>query len=162
MKDMSSDKIKEKKDSGDITPQEKQNPVQEKRPQPVLYRRALLLSALVLVFCLLACLTIYFRLKKPANGLTAYIYQDGQLIETIDLHAVTAPYTFTIPTLDGGRNTIEVRPDAIGIIDADCPDKLCVSTGFVDSTLLPIVCLPHRLVIQLEASNQAQPDVISY
>lgn len=162
MKDMSSDKIKEKKDSGNITPREKHHPVQEKRPKPAIYRRALLLSALVLVFCLLACLTIYFRLKEPANGLTAYIYQDGQLIETIDLHAVTAPYTFTIPALDGGSNTIEVRPDAIGIVDADCPDKLCVSTGFVESTLLPIVCLPHQLVIQLEASNQTQPDVISY
>lgn len=146
MKDISSDKIEEKKD----------------RPQPVFYRRALLLSALVLVFCLLACLTIYFRLKEPANGLTAYIYQDGQLIETIDLHAVTTPYTFTIPAPDGGSNTVEVRPDAIGIIDADCPDKLCVSTGFVNSTLLPIVCLPHRLVIELKTSNQSQPDVISY
>lgn len=146
MKDMSSDKIEEKKD----------------RPLPVFYRRALLLSALVLVFCLLSCLTIYFRLKEPAHGLTAYIYQDGQLIETIDLHAVTAPYTFTVPALDGGSNTVEVRPDAIGIIDADCPDKLCVSTGFVNSTLLPIVCLPHRLVIELKTNNQSQPDVISY
>lgn len=162
MKDTLSDRIKENIASGNITPQEKQNPAQEKRPQPALCRRALLLSALVLFFCLLACLTIYFRLKEPIDGLTVYIYQDGQLIETIDLHTVTAPYTFTIPALDGGSNTIEVRPDAIGIIDADCPDKLCVSTGFVDSTLLPIVCLPHRLVIQLEASNQAQPDVISY
>lgn len=162
MKDMLSDKIKEKKDSCNITPQNEHRPALEKPPQPALYRRALLLSALVLVFCLLACLTIYFRLKEPVNGLTAYIYQDGQLIETIDLHAVTAPYTFTIPALDGGSNTIEVRPDAIGIINADCPDKLCVSTGFVDSTLLPIVCLPHRLVIQLETSNQTQPDIISY
>lgn len=146
MKDMSSDKTEEKGN----------------RPLPVFYRRALLLSALVLVFCLLACLTIYFRLKEPAHGLTAYIYQDGQLIETIDLHAVTTPYTFTIPAPDGGSNTVEVRPDTIGIIDADCPDKLCVSTGFVNSTLLPIVCLPHRIVIELKTNNQSQPDVISY
>ncbi|MDE5802356.1 MAG: NusG domain II-containing protein [Lachnospiraceae bacterium] len=146
MKDISSDKIEEKKD----------------HPLPVFYRRALLLSALVLAFCLLACLTLYFRLKKPANGLTAYIYQDGQLIETIDLHAVTTSYTFTIPAPDGGSNTVEVHPDTIGIIDADCPDKLCVSTGFVNSTLLPIVCLPHRLVIELKTNDQSQPDVISY
>lgn len=162
MKDMSSDKIKEKKGRGNITPQSEHHPAYEKCPQPALCRRAMLLSAFVLVLFLLACLTIYFRLKEPAAGLTAYIYQDGQLIETIDLHAVTTPYTFTVPASDGGSNTIEVRPDAIGIIDADCPDKLCVSTGFVDSSLLPIVCLPHRLVIQLETNNQSQPDVISY
>ena len=162
MKDITSDKMKKKEDRGNIIPHNGYRPAREKRPQRTLYRRALLLSALILIFCLLACLTIHFRLKEPADGLTAYIYQNGQLIETIDLHTVTIPYTFTVPAPDGGSNTVEVRPDAIGIIDADCPDKLCVSTGFVNSTLLPIVCLPHRLVIQLENDNQLQPDVISY
>lgn len=161
MKPTASGKAAKDKYLCDSAPQTK-NPAGQKQLLPVLRRRALLLSALILLLCLSACLTILFHQKKPADRLTACIYQDGQLIKSIDLHAVTTPYTFTVPASCGGSNTIEVRPDAIGIIDADCPDKLCVSTGFVDSTLLPIVCLPHRLVIQLETDAQTQPDVISY
>lgn len=138
------------------------NALPEDRPPAILKRRALFLSAFVFLLCLLSCLTIFLRRRQPSAGLTARIYQDGQLIKTIDLHTVTQPYTIPILAPDGGSNLIEVRPGAIGIIDADCPDKLCVLTGFADSTLLPIVCLPHRLVIQLSTDRQTMPDGISY
>ena len=32
---------------------------------------------------------------------------------------------------DGGKNQVEVRPGSIGIVSADCPDKLCVRQGFL-------------------------------
>ena len=64
-------------------------------------------------------------------------------------------------------NEIEVRPGSIGIISADCPDKLCVGQGFISDTRLPVTCLPNRLVIQLRpvsgtAEDTAVPDIISY
>lgn len=99
--------------------------------------------------------------------LIAKIYQNGALIETIDLSQVTDGYSFQIDAKDGGYNTIEVRPDAIGMTDADCPDGLCVAMSFKDASLLPIVCLPHELVIEINRTapmnpGATAPDIIAY
>jgi hypothetical protein len=87
------------------------------------------------------------RFSEPA--VTARITLDGELYREIDLRAVTMPYEFTIET-ELGSNTVRVEHGRIAVITADCPDKICVQRGWAEDGLLPIVCLPHRLVIQLE------------
>ena len=79
----------------------------------------------------------------------AYIYSKGALIETIDLDAVTIPYEFTVET-DLGNNTIYVEHGGIQVVSADCPDQICVHQGIIHDSAVPIVCLPHQLVIQIE------------
>lgn len=124
--------------------------------------RAFFLSFLLLLLFIISLLYIFLNRSSRADSLTARIYQDGILLETIDLLAVTESYSFTVNAPNGGCNTIEVRPGAIGMTDADCPDRLCVSMGYADTSLLPIVCLPHGLVIEVEERSAAAPDVISY
>lgn len=124
--------------------------------------RALVLLLLLLVLCIVSVFFIFIK-KQPATAcLHAEIYQNGELLQTIDLSAVTGPYSFTVECPDGGFNTITVRPGAIGICDADCPDKLCVSMGYADSSLLPIVCLPHSLVIQVKEKDGGLIDGMTY
>ena len=83
----------------------------------------------------------------------AYIYQNGECIKTIDLNQVTESYTFTIDGADGAYNEIEVRPGEIAVISASCPDKVCVHAGFIQNDLLPISCIPNRLVIHIGDSD---------
>lgn len=124
--------------------------------------RAILLSSVLLLLGLGSVLYLLYRHPSQEKQLTAHIYQDGQLIETVDLSAVKESYTLTVTASDGGCNTIAVHPGAIGMADADCPDRLCVSMGFTDSSLLPIVCLPHGLVIEVVETESLAPDAISY
>ena len=101
--------------------------------------------------------------NTSGSSYTAYIYQDGELIQTIDLRAVTESYQFTVTTKNGRSNTLEVRPGEIGVSDASCPDHICVNQGFIHNSLLPITCLPNKLVIQLEENTSApKPDAITY
>lgn len=86
----------------------------------------------------------------------ARIYQDGTLIREIDLSAVEEPYEFTIK-YDGGFNTISVRPGGICVSSADCSDGTCMKQGWLEGGLTPIVCLPHKLVIQLEEPAEVMP-----
>lgn len=102
------------------------------------------------------------------NGFIAEVYQNGQLIFCIPLNEVTEPNSFIVKGENGCTNQIEVRPGSIGIVSADCPDKLCVRQGFVTDSRLPVVCLPNRLVIRLrpalnkEAQSSIAPDIITY
>ena len=72
-----------------------------------------------------------------------------QVIREIDLKKVQEPYEFEIKTKDGHSNTIRVEYNKIAIIDADCADKVCVNTGYISNSIVPIVCLPHRLSITI-------------
>lgn len=95
--------------------------------------------------------------RAPANR--AYIYQDGELIRTLDLSAVAEPYSFTLVCGDGA-NTISVEHGRICVSDADCHDRLCVRQGWISGGSVPIVCLPHRLVIKLANSDSSNIDAV--
>lgn len=111
----------------------------------------------VLLFSVLFVLGIgAFLLLRAVGrvGTVAEIRVDGALYDTIDLEAVTVPYSFDIET-EYGSNTVSVSHGEIAITAADCPDRLCVKQGTIESDAIPIVCVPHRLVIQIRNGGDA-------
>lgn len=131
-------------------------------------KKACLLAGSILLL-LAACVLVLFlqhTAQRTDTTYTAYLYQDGQLVQTIPLSQITDSRRFTIRASDGGYNTIEVSGDGISIAEADCPDQICVLQGTIRDSLLPITCLPHRLVIELKPDDTAvsdiSPDAIAY
>lgn len=117
-------------------------------------KKALMIGSLISVLLIASLLAlVVIPSMQKSRGLTAQVYQDGTLLYTIDLSAVTESYELTATTADGHYNLIVVRPGSIGITDADCPDKLCVNMGFRDSAIMPITCLPNKVVIQIEVAD---------
>ena len=92
----------------------------------------------------------------PSNGNTAVIYADSHLLETVDLSALQAPVQF-----EYAGNTIVADASGIRITHADCPDQLCVKQGTISNGLIPLVCLPNRLVIQIESAAPSPFDGVS-
>ena len=81
--------------------------------------------------------------------------RDGVVLQRIELDRVTEAYTFSVDCPEGGTNVVEVRPGGIRVREADCPDRVCVGQGWLTDSAIPIVCLPHRLVIQLAGEAAA-------
>jgi hypothetical protein len=125
------------------------------------HTKTAILLGLSLSIIFLACILWILIGYTPEQTSVAHIYQDGTLLQTIRLHSVTEPYSFTVIGTNNCENEIEVRPGSIGIISADCPDKLCVHQGFISTSRLPITCLPNRLVIRIEAVTDDM-DIITY
>lgn len=127
------------------------------------YKSAFILIGILAVLCALSIL--YLVLYPQRNKTyTAYIYVDGQLYDTIPLQSISTPYQFCITTIDGHYNVISASPGTICISDADCPDLICVKQGAIRNSLLPITCLPHKLVIELKESipDKNAPDIITH
>ena len=105
----------------------------------------------VAVFGVLIAAAAAWLLLAGGSGeaMTATIYVDGEVYDTVDLSAVTIPYEFTVTT-DDGYNTIRVSHGAIEVAESDCSEQVCVNQGQITSSLIPITCLPHKLVIQIE------------
>ena len=49
-----------------------------------------------------------------------------------------------------GTNTLTVSGGTAQIVQADCPDQVCVRQGAVRYAGESIVCLPHRLIVTIE------------
>lgn len=106
----------------------------------------------VILFLLLAAVAASAAWLLLRDGDTdaprARILRDGVLLEEIDLDRVAEPYSFTLE--DGsGANTVQVERGRIRISAADCPDQVCVKQGWISGGAVPIICLPHRLTIEI-------------
>ena len=108
----------------------------------------------ILVFVLLCALGVgaFLLLRNAGGGTVAVISVEGEVLDRIDLSKVKEPYDIEIDT-GYGVNIVHVEPGAISVIDADCPDRICVAMGKLQSGGIPIVCMPHRLVIEIEGSD---------
>lgn len=134
-------------------------------------KKAAVIISLILSLLVLFSLA-YLLLPGPGSSeedcFTAEIYQGGRLLYSIPLNNISENRSIIIESPGGGKNEIELRPGSIGIVSADCPDRLCVRQGFISDARLPITCLPNRLVILLRpAGNGAEsdsitPDIITY
>ena len=96
------------------------------------------------VFLLGVIGSVVVMTAQPKN--TVQILSDGEVLYTIDLG--TAEDTTLTVESGGHYNIVEIKDRQIRVKDADCPDKTCVKMGWLSSSSMPIVCLPHHLVIQ--------------
>lgn len=50
--------------------------------------------------------------------------------------------------LDCG-NTIRIQNQEVWMQEADCPDQYCVKQGSVEDTGQSIICLPHKVIVEI-------------
>ena len=134
-------------------------------------KKAAVLTAVLLIIAALCGVWIYTVSHSSTDdgyALYADLYQNGKLLQTIRLDTVIGEYTFDVPGENDATNTVCVRPGSIAIVSASCPDQICVHQGFISTSLLPITCLPNRLVIRVrvEAATSDNttlvPDGVTY
>jgi hypothetical protein len=110
-----------------------------------------LLWVLLFAVIVLGGVLVYRSLGK-GEGTVAVVSVDGEVLERIDLSKVRTPYDIPVTT-PYGNNTVHVEPGAISVTEADCPDHVCIYQGRLTGSGIPIICMPHRLVIEIEGGD---------
>ena len=108
--------------------------------------------AIGLVLVVAAAAALLFQ-SRSAPSPVARITRDGALLEEIPLDQVAAPYTITLED-SLGTNLVQVERGRIRIAEADCPDQVCVNQGWISDGTVPVICLPHRLVIEIRGGGE--------
>jgi hypothetical protein len=110
----------------------------------------------IVIACIIVISSIgvfaYMNIIKGSRHI-AEIKQDGKVIRTIDLDKIDTAEEIKI-TYNDGYNIIRVENGRIKIIDADCPDKLCVKTGWITESGQSVICLPHKLIIKIQGGSK--------
>ena len=64
-------------------------------------------------------------------------------------------------TTDLGINVIEIKDGRVHVEEADCPNQDCVHQGWIDAAGQQIVCLPHKLTVDIvDEGAEATYDVV--
>lgn len=89
---------------------------------------------------------------KPSGGkLMAVITQDGTELRRIYLEEVTERLETEI---NGSYNEVIVAENGrIRFERADCPDKICVNTGWISRPGQVAVCVPAKVIIKITGDN---------
>jgi hypothetical protein len=100
---------------------------------------------IIAVVLLLSSAAAWYIAQARPNDALVGVYQNGQLVRTVDLSAVTQPYDIVLTGT--GTCVVRVERGTIYMLSSTCPDQLCVKHGPLGNGL-PIVCLPNKVVIR--------------
>ena len=102
--------------------------------------------------------TLIYKNSIKGSENIAVIKRAGKVIKTIDLNKVVEPQEFTLKTQNGHYNVIAVKHNSICVKEADCPHKECVKSGWISKPGEMVVCLPYKLIINIEAKADQDID----
>ena len=120
----------------------------------------IVLIAVLLILSLVPEALFYLKGNDASLSRTyAVIQVDGKDYKEVPLSGHHGTDTIPIKT-DKGYNLIVVKDESIGITEADCPDKICISEGFVSKPGATVVCLPHKVLVEVKSAGGDEPDVI--
>ena len=109
----------------------------------------------LIIFIILAAAagSLIFRAARADknSGVICELFVDNKLQSYIDL---SKDADIKVP----GRENIvlSVKKRSIAFILSDCPDKICVKTGYISQPGQMAVCLPNRTAVKIVS---AKPDI---
>lgn len=118
-------------------------------------KKDFMLIGIIVVTAAVSALLLMFTQGKP--GATVRITIDGELYGEYSLYEEQAI------SIDEqlGHNRLVIEDGSAYMADADCPDKYCMDYKPISKGGETIICLPHRLVVEVTGTRDAQqPDVI--
>lgn len=95
----------------------------------------------------------------------AIIYQSNiQSLEVVITQDSEILYRYTLSNsldevlridYDGHYNEVHIHNGQVWIEEADCYNQVCVQKGTIDKAGETIVCIPHKLVIEIKGRREA-------
>ena len=114
-----------------------------------------LLIAVLLVAAAGIYVAIQYYQKVSTKNAVAVVTVDG--VE-YGRYPLSEDHTETIRFEDGSYNRFAIQDGYVNMPEASCPDQICVHQGFINTSLLPITCLPNRLVIRVREETVCLDD----
>jgi hypothetical protein len=107
---------------------------------------------LVVGLLLFSLVLNYFLVFNSSDGKIAVIWVNGKEFKRIKLsQEQKLEFAGT-----QGRFIVQVKENAVRMLESTCPDKLCLQMGAISKPNQVIVCVPNRVVIKIEGGTVAE------
>lgn len=120
----------------------------------------------LLIIIILLCLStlpvfIYQSHLTNTSKVWAELKVDGKIIKKFNLNTEKKT-EYLYQALDDDYNLIEVSDNKIRIKEASCIDQICVRRGFIQKPGETIVCLPHKLIIEIKTNDKKSDNEVIF
>ena len=115
-------------------------------------KKDLILTAVIIVIAIV----MYIIMNQMQSD-------NGEIVKIYGTYSLTKNQEIEIKT-DKGKNIVWIHDNCVEMKEADCPDKYCVKQGKITKTRQNIVCLPHKIVVEIAVSDNTkgnEADVIA-
>ncbi len=115
----------------------------------------ILIIILVIAVSVLSFLLVF---SKDTENLSCVVRCDSEVVYSVQLSEITG---VTEKTIDGDYPlTVVIDNDGVCVKAPSCPDKLCEHTGEIHRAYQSIVCLPAKISITLESTDNELDAVV--
>ena len=63
--------------------------------------------------------------------------------------------------LNHGSNILKIKNGKADMVSADCPDQLCVKQKAISKNKESIICLPNKIIVEVDSHQNSQYDAVS-
>lgn len=63
--------------------------------------------------------------------------------------------------INGGSNILEIKNGYVDMVEANCPDLLCVKQKAISKNGENIICLPNKVVVTIDSSENSEIDAVA-
>jgi len=94
----------------------------------------------------------WWSLTTNTGGDRAIVTVDGQLYGT---YSLSEDQTIEVVQENGHSNYITIKDGTVSMAYSSCKNQVCVNTGAISETKDSIVCLPNKVMIEIQSSGSA-------
>lgn len=109
------------------------------------------LALLLVIAAVVLVIWCVYHFRSQPQGNLVEITVDG---ETYGVYSLDEEQEIPIEIDGEVRNTLVIRDHEADMTDADCPDQLCVDMKAISAEGETIVCLPHKVVVEVISSDE--------
>lgn len=107
------------------------------------FRNDIILAIAILT---IAIISLILFTNRESNGSNVSVIINGEVKYKYNLQENV---NTTIKTKNDGKNVLVINDNKVYVSSANCRDKICVNHKPISNSGETIVCLPHKLVIEI-------------
>ena len=123
----------------------------------IIKKMDIVIIAVLLILSFTPHLIFFKTSQKGSKNNYAIIQVDGKIHKKIDLSKVKKSEKVNL-NLPNGKNTLLIKDNSIQMDSANCNDALCVKQGNISKVGQTIICLPHKLIIEIKGDELDSKD----
>lgn len=112
---------------------------------------------LIAAFLIIAGLAFVYIKIAAKYGSQVVITVDKKTVASVSLYD---NQEINIP-LTSGKNIVVIKDGSVTMKEADCPDQICVEHKPISKTGETIVCLPHKVVVEVVNAEESEIDMMA-
>ncbi len=111
----------------------------------------LTLTAIAAVLCL-----VWYFFPRSSGAVATVTTPAGET-----RYSLSKPAQFTVAGANGLSVTVQIEAGRVRVLHSDCPDKVCVNSGWLSQNGQAAVCVPAAVSVRVEGGSTAIDGVTS-